>query len=322
MNKLQGKILAFFDNRQLLKNIRTSSVLALLVAIPLLWFGFKDTFDFGSLWSWNFASVIVVVTISVLIATKETKTRAFDDRFLLDKELEDLQKDIEENSSIINKKDRRMKKSRNWINEYNKDQQEMYNVILTNNTIEVLEKRVRRLRIKGKDKRASSIEKHIDELKQDTLFDKHFEHYDLNLLVNINKLSTKNKKKKGNKEINDKPKSINIILAIFGIPLRAAGVGVAGTIPFMINESWKTVALFYVTYLLTLIFTIVTQYLLTTYRMDNSYKYALRKTKSLQELLIEHLDKPEIEEVKEVKAIVPIEETIWFPKPQGLELAK
>ena len=56
--------------------------------------------------------------------------------------------------------------------------------------------------------------------------------------------------------------------------------------------------------------------------MDNSYKYALRKTKSLQELLIEHLDKPQVEEVKEVKAIVPIEETIWFPKPQGLELAK
>jgi len=70
---------------------------------------------------------------------------------------------------------------------------------------------------------------------------------------------------------------------------------------------------------LTLTLTIVVNYIVTTYIMNNVYKPSLKRIIDIQELLIEHLDKPQVEE-----AVEPINEAdeVWFSHIKKLELAK
>jgi hypothetical protein len=292
MDKFQQAILDFFDNKQLLKDIRTGSILLLILLIPLFWFGFKDTLVFNSLWSWSFGSAIVVITLSIYLATTETKTRAYDDRFTLNTELQKIHNDIQDNSVTIKQLDKKIKRSIKWCNEYNKDQQDMYNEIKTNNKIDILEKRAIKYRIRGKEKRATSCDYEIDKLNDNPLIDKRFKPYDIKRLLTIEKRAIKFNKQKGDNEINSNPKHTNIGTILLGMPIRALGVGMFGAVPFIIDESPGEVILFYIAYLLTMAITIITQYLITQYKMEHGFITGLGTIKRLQEMLIEDLQSP------------------------------
>jgi len=304
----QDKLLEYFKDKELLRNIRTGIVLALIIVLPFWYFGFKDSLTVDGLLNWKFGAIVILITISVTLATKETKTRAFDDKFLIDDELQNTQQKIESQSKEIKKKDPRSKRSINFITKYNKDQQQMYNEIKTNAKIEEYEKLVLKYRLNKKEKKAQYYEKKIAHLKQNPLFDKHFEPYDLRNIIMIQKTLGKLPKKKGNTEINNNPKQLNWFMTVLSMGVRSLGVGVFGAIPFVINESIGSILAFYVSYILVLAFTIITQYLLTTWKIDNKYKLGLEKIDSIQTELLEYLEQPQEQTInfkqKECKAIL------------------
>jgi|LGVF01.2.fsa_nt_gb hypothetical protein len=293
MEEIQQAILNFFSNEKLLKQIRTISIILIILIVPIVWFGFKDTITFGSLWTWAFGSIILVITFSVLLATIETKSIAFDYTVELDEDIIPNQSKIEVNSKTINELDKTGKESLLWCNQYNVEQQATYDLIKTNEQIDLYEKRALRHRLNGKDKKAEWYDKQIERLKKEPLTDKKFTPYDVKRIRNVNKIGIKLSKKKGNTEIKSNPKQLNLITILLSMPIRALGLGLLGTIPFVVNESIGTVLLFYIGYLLTMIVTIISQYLITSYKTTHSYKMAQEKIITLQGLLIAHLQPKE-----------------------------
>lgn len=297
MEKLQQSILDFFSNEKLLKQIRTGSVLFALLLIPILYFGFKDSFTFAALWSWDFGSAIAVITFSILLATIETKSVSFEFTEEIDDELIPLKDKIIENGNKIQSLDKTGKKSILWCNEYNKDQQQMYNEIKTNNKIDILEKKVLRYTIDDKPKKVAWCELQIDQLRSNQLIDKKFIPYEIKRIINVDKIGIKINRKKGNIDITSNPKKVSIAAILLGMPIKAAGLGILGSIPFVMNESKTTIFIFYLGYILTMIFTIITQYLLTSYKTTHGHKSALKSIVILQGLLLESLNKDIVEDV-------------------------
>ena len=289
METMQQAILDFFGNKKLLKNIRTGAVIILLLLIPIVYFGYRASFTFAALFSWDFGSAIVVITLSIFLATMETKSFAYDITIDLDQEIKDLEIKVESNGDIIRSNDANGKKSVSWCNKYNKDQQKMYDEIKTNDRIAIYEKRALNARVNGNEKRALKYDKLIKNLKKNGLRDKHFKPYNIKRIMGVDRIGVKLAKKKGDNEISSNPKKINFITILLGMPIRALGIGVIGTIPFVWSGSPETVFLFYISYLLAIIITVVSQYLITSYKTTYGYKKSLKTINGLQTLLLQHI---------------------------------
>jgi hypothetical protein len=258
-----------------------------------VYFGYADTATWERVLNFSYGAISFIVALSIMLATKETKVRAFDNAFTIDSELVESNKKTEENAKIIKKKDKRMKRSVKWISEFNKQQQEMYNEILTNKEISKLERKITALRIDGNENKAKRLERRINRLNKQPLFDKSFEPYDIKKLVNIDTSGLDKIKKKGNVEISHDPKKVSFLRGAFSSLLRATGLSLTAIIPFAWSQSFKSIVIFYLGYLIMISFTIVSQYIITTHKTLNRYKKGLFKTETLQELLIEHLEKGE-----------------------------
>ena len=304
MEKAQQAILDFFSNERLLKQIRTGAIVLILLLIPLFYFGFKDTFTFAALWSVDFGGAVAIITLSILLATIETKSVAFDFTLDIDDELKPLQEEIKKNGNEIQQLDKTGKRSILWCNRYNKDQQQMYDELKTNNKINVLEKKVLRYTIDGNFKQVTWCESQIEKLKKNNLVDKKFVPYEIKRIMNVDKIGIKLNKKKGDSETKSNPKKVNLMSIILGMPIRAASLGILGTIPFMVNESGWTIFYFYIGYILTMIITILSQYIMTSYKTTHSHKSALKKVVLLQGLLLAEIRK----KLNIVKPVEPIKE--------------
>ena len=300
MEKLQESILDFFSNEKLLKQIRTGAIILILLLIPFFYFGFKDTFTFDALLSWDFGGAVAIITLSILLATIETKSVAFDFTIEIDDDLIPLQDTIQTNGNEIQKLDKTGKRSILWCNKYNKDQQQMYDEIKTNDKINILEKKVLRYTIDSKFKKVNWCEEQIEKLKKNHLVDKKFIPYNIKRIINVDKIGIKINKKKGDHETKSNPKKVSLLSIIFGMPIRAAGLGVLSSIPFLMNESAMTIFLFYIAYILTMTVTILSQYVITSYKTTHSHKSALKTIVRLQGLLLTRLRQQlQIDEPKE-----------------------
>jgi flagellar basal body-associated protein FliL len=122
--------------------------------------------------------------------------------------------------------------------------------------------------------------------------------------MNVDKIGIKLNKKKGDSETKSNPKKVNLMSIILGMPIRAASLGILGTIPFMVNESGWTIFYFYIGYILTMIITILSQYIMTSYKTTHSHKSALKKVVLLQGLLLAEIRK----KLNIVKPVEPIKE--------------
>ena len=264
-----------------------------MFALPLWYFAFADSLTFNALLNWEFGAIAVIVTISATMGTKEAKLRAFTDKFLTDKKLKELQDNIENQAREIKKKDPRSKRSIKFIKRFNKDKQTSYNEIKTNTVIEQYERKVLKYRLNGKEKKAQKYERKIAHLKQNPLFDKHFIPYDLRNIINVQRTTKKMPKKKGNNEINNNPTELNWFMTFISMLLRGGGVGLFGSIPIMFNESAKSIFFFYLSYIAVMSFTIVSQYMLTTWKMENSYLNGLETIDRIQQELLDYLAQPQ-----------------------------
>ena len=289
MENFQQALVDFFTNEKLLKLIRRIGVGLIVVILPLFYFGFKDTFTIEALLTFTYGILMVIVTVSVVLATKETKEASFDLTCENDKELPTLHESIETNSKTIRKLDRTGKSQQNWLSNYNKEQQETYDLELTNERIEKLEDKAWRFRFSNKEKKALKIDREIKHLKTNPLRDKNFVPYSIKYIMNTDRNKFKFKKKKGNPNVNTNPKKLNFKMTLASALLRSSGLGVAGTIPFIINEKTSTVLIFYLGFMVLLFITVLSQWILTGYITTHSYKKGKETVVEIQQAMISDL---------------------------------
>jgi hypothetical protein len=287
--KFQEKLLEVFQNTELLKSIRTGLFITIVLVLPIYYFGYKDTFNFESLLNPEYGVISFITTLSIIMMTYETKLRAFDITFKVDEDLPTMQDKARKQAQEITDADKTFKKTTTLIAEYNEEQQNMYNEIKTSNEVMRLENKVRSLRLKGKLHRAQSLEATIANIKQNGLVDKNFEPYDIRRVVIIESATLKLPKKKGNTEIAVDPKSFNPIKSFLSSGIRGLGLGVTASMPFIVNESFRTIAIFYLSYLLIISVSMLVQYIVSSYIMQNAYKRSLNRILDIQEILIKKL---------------------------------
>jgi hypothetical protein len=289
MSDIQQRLVEFFTNEKLLKLIRRIGVGIIVIILPLFYFGFKDTFSLDALLTFTYGILMIIVTVSVVLATKETKDASFELTCENDKELPSTHENIESNSRVIRKLDRTGKRQQVWLTDYNREQQATYDLELTNERIEKLEDRAWRYRFAKKEKQAKKIDREIKRLKENPLRDKNFVPYSIKKIMNTDRNKFKFKKKKGNIDIEINPKKLNLKATLFSALIRSSGLGVAGTIPFIINEKTSTVLIFYAGFITLLLITVLTQWILTSYITTHSYKRGKEKVVEIQELMIADL---------------------------------
>jgi hypothetical protein len=311
--KFQDRFLEIVKNEQLLKNIRSGLVLGIAVVLPLGYFMFAKNLTIERILNISFGALIIIVWATLQMVTKETKTRATDDKYAIDEELKELDQSIQENKKTIVSMDKSLKRTIKWSWQYNQEQQELHNETLTNETIGKLKNKAVDYRLDGKESKALKIEQEIEKLKLQPLVDKTFEKYDIKLIANYNSNNRLKKKKKGNSEINVDPTKMNKKTSFLSLILRSVGIGIFGSIPIALSESVGTIIAFYAMYLLTVAFTIVVTYLLTSYIVDKVYKPALKRIVDIQEILIEHLQQEE--PINEIN----IQDEFVFPKEDIFE---
>jgi hypothetical protein len=230
-----------------------------------------------------------MAAVSAHLATKESKTRAYEDAFNFDESLSELYKKKNDNSDTINELDPRMHETIDIINDYNDSQQEKWNEIKTNNTIASLRDKARNYMYKGKRKKAEKIYKEIERIKENGLIDKNFEPYDIRLIVSNTDTSQKLPKKRGNTEIKENPKRTSPTSFITRILFNSLGIGAVGVFAIGFSDSFYDIFVFYLYFLLSIAFIVFINYTITSRKMDVSFRNALKRTIKIQEVIITKL---------------------------------
>ena len=288
-----------FTNAKALKNARTTIIVFIVVLAPLFYFGYSDSISIEKLLTFEFGGLSVVVGLSAYITNKETRKRAFENAYDLDAELEKFEQSYQANSDKIQAKDKTMILSTKFIADYNRNQQKAFNKILTEDKIAKLEPIAIKHRINGKEKKANKIEKKIAKLHESFLFDKKFVPYAPQLIINANTNKQWNKhKKKGNAEISNDPTKVNPAFQLFSTVARGLTGGLAGTLLITFADPFSTIFWFYLTYFSIMVLTVITGYALTIFQTLGSYKRGLKKKITIQQLLLDHIEKESLNTAK------------------------
>ena len=304
-NKISGTgsiisgIGSIFTNAKTLNNARTTIIVFIVALAPLFYFAYSDSISLEKLLTFQFGGLSAVVGLSAYITNKETKKRAFENAYDLDTELEKFEKSYQANGDKIQAKDKTMILSTQFIAEYNRNQQKALNKILTEDKIAKLEPIAIKHRINGKEKKANKIEKKIAKLHESFLFDKKFVPYNPQLIINANTNKQWNKhKKKGNAEINNDPTKVNPAFQLSSTVARGLTGGLAGTLLITFTDPFSTIFWFYITYFAIMALTVITGYALTVFKTLGSYKNGLRKKITIQQLLLDHIEKESLNTAK------------------------
>ena len=272
------KIMQFFNDEKLLKDIRSGIALTLALGLGMLYFGFADNVTLEALLNFSMGALAIISMISVWIVRVEISFRAFDDE--LDQNVE-LKKDVGlmkiEQNKIID-----YDSAIDYIKKYNVKQQDFANKVLTDNAIKRLENKIIQRKILGKS--YDKIQAKINKLERVPLIDKSYKPVTLKQIKGYGKSNKSefsgitrfvyNPRTDGNKK--------SLLIA----PLKGFGIGGAGSIPFIVTASAKTIFIYYSILILSIGLTIISRYLKV--RKNTKVKYHMivkNRTLFIQDML-------------------------------------
>lgn len=273
-----------------IKNVRSILIAFIVVFAPLFYFAYAGNFNLETLLSFEIGVISFIVALTAFLANKESKLRGKDNAYEIDETLVKLEDEYENNANEILEKDPKLSTASKEMAEYNKEQQEMYNKIKTDEKIGKLERKVLRNRLNGKEKKATRIEKQIERLKEEPLYDRTFKDYKLDEFVNEERSGVlKKRKKKGNPEVSVEPTKSNPALQGISMLVRGFTGGAVIGVGIMFSEDIGTIIGFYFVYAIIISFTIITGYSISVFKTLNSYKRALQKKIKIQNYLLKRL---------------------------------
>lgn len=301
------------NDTDVLRNIKTTIILLIALGIPILYFGFVENISFEGLWNWKLGFLAVMVVFLLALIRIDTKARAFHDEVVSNLELNKTEQAVaDENDKMKNHL-----LGHKFVIDYNNDQQKMADEMATAKRVNTLNHIKAKYEIKGKtkSKRYNLICKELDKLKKHNIKGK-YKPIEYSDIYTFSSRKYKNGAQ-SKKNLTYNPKSENPLTTLFGLIGKGATIGGTGAIPFIWGQETRVILIFYGSFILAIIQTILKAYLGTRTKTNKKYfparkfKLAIMKecnayiqkheTKEVKvEVEVDHLEKEQIkEEVKE-----------------------
>jgi len=309
------------NDTDVLRNIKTVIIFIIAFGVPILYFGFFDSLSLERLFTWRIVVLSILAILLVAVIRIDTKSRAFDDEILTNKVLND----TERNVYIENKKIKNHLLGHKYVITYNIEQQKLADEMATEKRKNILNQKKAQYEINGKteDKKYIAIIKELADLEKHLIRGKYSSiSYD-DLYSLENKKKDRSSQARANLRYN--PKAENAIATITGILTKGATIGGAGALPFVWNAGWKTILIFYGTFLVTIIYTVLKTYIKVRVRTGKKY---LKTREFRLDLLVDCNAFIAENEKKLEPTIIPIilpekqEVSIEVPKDLNKEAAK
>lgn len=274
------KVMNLLNDEKLLKDIRSGVALTLALGLGLLYFGFYEQISLDAILNFGVGALAIISMISVWIVRIDISFRAFDDEIQNNEPLRNDVLEMGKQQDLIVDYDSAI----DYIKLYNKEQQLLANKILTENVISRLESKIMRCKIKEKpyDKYTNKI----NELKLIPLKDKTYKPIGLKQIKGYSKSGKSeysglsrfvyNPKTDGNKQ--------SLLIA----PLKGLGIGGAGSIPFVMSASLKTIVIYYSLLILSITMTVISRYLKVRKNTKEKYHTVVTNRTSFIKKLLEH----------------------------------
>jgi len=162
------KLVSFFNDEKLLKDIRSGVALTLALTLGFLYFGFADQVSLDALLNFGIGALALISIVSVWIVRIDISFRAFDDEIGDNKPLQDDIKLMKVEQDKITDYDTCI----DYIKLYNNEQQALANKIKTEKAIMRLDNKI--LKAKINEKPYDKFEHKIVSLKASPLVDKSY----------------------------------------------------------------------------------------------------------------------------------------------------
>lgn len=303
------------NDPDVLRNIRTTIILIIALGAPILYFGFIENMSFEGLFTWKLGFLAVMSIASVKMVQIDTKIRAFEDEIMNNINLNKVEKQIYEE----NKKTKNHYLGHKWVNKYNDEQQKTADETATEKKRNKLNYKKATLEIKGKfNTRAyKNIVKQIKHLETNNVRGK-YKPIEYNDVHTMDK-SGKNSGAQAKKTLNYNPKKENVISTTLSIFIKGATMGGAGSIPFLWNQDWRVVILFYLTFIFSLLLTIFQTYIKTRRKTEKKYLPAREFKLDLLHDMNKYIAENELKEAPKPKEAVVVAKE---PQNQPQEIPK
>lgn len=273
-----NNIMDFLNNEKLLKDIRSAVALLFSLGLGLFYFGFYEQITLDAILNIGLGALAVISTISVWIVRIDISLRAFDDEI---ENNDPLRKDIEE---MVEYQDKIVDydSAIDYIKSYNKEQQLLADKILTEKVITRLETKIMRCKIN--EKPYDKYQDKINLLQMIPLKDKSYKPIGLRQIKGY----SKNGKKEysGLSRFVYNPKTDGNKRSLMFAPLKGLGIGGAGSLPFVMSASAKTILIYYTLLILSIIMTVITRYLKVRKNTKEKYHIVVKnRTQFIKDLL-------------------------------------
>ena len=263
MKDFNDKINEFFNDEELMANIRSSIVLILAIGLGLLYFGLYSNIDFGALISFKTFGLTLTALISTWLWRIDIELRAFNDELNNNDELNKIEKEIQGQSNSFDDYETALE----FVKEWNIQQQDIFNALKTEKRMTELNQRIKYSAIRRKrfwhkifkPRSILSMTQEIEKLEINPLIDKSFKPITVNQLISVQKIK-KNKERKGQDSIEYNPKRDGTKRSLFFSIFKFLGIGGSGGIAFGMIDSYKTIIIYYVMLLITLALTTFSRY--------------------------------------------------------------
>ena len=283
MSKWNESVNAFFNDKELLSNIASGVSLTIALGLGMLYFGFYDSINWSALLNTKTFGLTVVAIISNWVWRIDVEKRAFNDELRINKKLEKIENDLDVESKKVDDIDNAIA----FVNNWNRQQQEMFNTIKTDKRVTylnqlILYNKVRQVRWYNKlpflkIRSTHDITLEIEELYTNPLIDTSFKPITLTQLISVEKTKI-SKERKGVETIEYNPQRDGTKKSLIFSLVKFAGIGGGGSMAFLVSTPLKTILIFYAMLILAMLITTIRRYLKVRKNTSTTY-FITRKNK-------------------------------------------
>lgn len=243
--KWQTKIEMFLNNQELLQDIKSVMMLIVSILLPILYFAYSQYFELDGLLNWRFGVLSVFVVVGNIIVFFESSDKAMRDEKTANEDVPLAETETEKAQATLPKQ---IDMLIAFNKHYNDREQNNKNLEFTNEVIRKYEIKILKRKIRGKP--YEKLEAEIDRLRDTPLYNKKYKPVRINNIVSLQKV--KSTEISGDDAFNVNPKTYGFKRFVLKQPLKALSVGSSGMFILGFTESFATIFVFYLVYLLSL----------------------------------------------------------------------
>ncbi len=273
----------FFENQTLMRDLRTTLIVIISIAIPFAYFALGNQITLETLLSVGpkLGVLSAITMLAVQSMRFDTATRAFEDECESNKNIQDVDAKIVTERQKIKNHDLGIE----FTSEHNKRDRNSLNKIKTEEKLQLLDFKLVQLKAKGKaaTKKCRELETRIASIRKNGLVDRRFKPITFASFYQAESGERRKSDHNLNQELAFNPKTYGMTKSVAGSIVKSLGIGASGSFMFFLNESWQNILLYYGLLLGSIALTVITTYPKTRQLTKKRYLASRKKVLSLLE---------------------------------------